>query len=462
MQQQCQNCDSSDQVTIAGKSFCANCGSEAQANTTNPNPTTAIADPVVIPADNKPTTPLASPSTDPIAPISSTTTEPVKPTTPATPGPLSKFAAPPQVASPVSEPVSIPSDTAKLAETTRPPLPINSSVSSDGIQPAKLNKPPIASVIDQYAGQPSPSPTFEMMSPKGSGGNEISSLDSHDEGVFTDAQLDELSKSLPSNNQSSAPTPRPMQDIVAAPAAPAPMPTPNPDITPIPPVPAPALGQPQTPVSQPSAMDISSHPEAPQPQAGARIMPSTTGYSDVNPSAAQAATLAASQTSTLLAQVKPDVKPKKGLAPKIASVAVSAVGVILLGIYVWQINYPNLALKVAGSKAGISASLPSYLPNGWRIAGDIQSNPGNVSYNLQSSSNKVAITQTKTDWDSQALAENYLQNKTNNYTAVQAQGLTIYLYNNQASWVNHGTWYRIEGDNNGLSQDQLIKMATSL
>ena len=52
---------------------------------------------------------------------------------------------------------------------------------------------------------------------------------------------------------------------------------------------------------------------------------------------------------------------------------------------------------------------------------------------------------------------------TDKYTALQAEGLTIYIYNNnQASWVNHGTWYRIEGQDHGLSKDQIIKMATSL
>jgi N-acetylmuramoyl-L-alanine amidase len=109
--------------------------------------------------------------------------------------------------------------------------------------------------------------------------------------------------------------------------------------------------------------------------------------------------------------------------------------------------------------------MPSYLPNGWKISGDIQANPGSINYKLASADGdkSVSINEVRSDWDSQALAENYLSPNADKYTALQSEGLTIYIYNNnQASWVNHGTWYRIEGQDHGLSRDQIIKMATSL
>lgn len=158
-------------------------------------------------------------------------------------------------------------------------------------------------------------------------------------------------------------------------------------------------------------------------------------------------------------------KPKVGHSFSASSLALSAFGLILVGAYIWQINYPNLAFKVAASKAGISASSPGYIPSGWKLSNNIKTSPGTVSYGLQSDGNKrqVAITEVKTDWDSQALAENYITGQSPNYLALQAQGLTIYMYgDNQASWVNRGNWYRIEGQSHGLSQDQIIKIATSL
>ncbi len=148
-----------------------------------------------------------------------------------------------------------------------------------------------------------------------------------------------------------------------------------------------------------------------------------------------------------------------------SSAVMSIVGLILVAGYIWQVNYPNLAFKVAASKAGISANAPSYVPSGWKLSNNIKTSPGVVSYNIESANNKqqVAITQAKTDWDSQALAENYVTSKSAKYLALQAQGLTIYMYgDNQASWINHGNWYRLEGQNHGLDQDQIIKIATSL
>jgi hypothetical protein len=155
--------------------------------------------------------------------------------------------------------------------------------------------------------------------------------------------------------------------------------------------------------------------------------------------------------------------PAKGV--RASSVALSLVGLLLVGGYIWQVNYPNLALKVAGSKAGISANFPGYVPNGWKLSGNIQSSPGNISYNIANAKGgkSLQVSESKTNWDSQALAENYVAPKAENYLALQAQGLTIYLYDgNQASWVNNGTWYRVEGSGHGLSQDQVIKLATSL
>ena len=158
-------------------------------------------------------------------------------------------------------------------------------------------------------------------------------------------------------------------------------------------------------------------------------------------------------------------QPKVGHSFSASSIGLSMVGLILVGAYIWQINYPSLAFKVAAGKAGISASSPSYIPSGWKLSNNIKTSPGVVSYSLQTDGDKrqVAITEAKTDWDSQALAENYIAPKSADYLALQAQGLTIYMYgDNQASWVNRGNWYRIEGNNHGLSQDQIIKIATSL
>jgi len=317
-------------------------------------------------------------------------------------------------------------------------------------------------------------------------GSEMSSLDSKDEGIFSDEQLKELSsQDEPTSGAVPADTPtatstdpdqdsivsgsamkviQPLHDDSGATMNPFTKRLVGPDGKPSSPeqidaiiknnagsnlsingitAPAPAASALPNPNMNTAAAEVPSIPQAQAPQPQAKPMPS--------PIPAD------------IAGDKPKSTTKKTIG-KLASITASMAGVALLGFYVWQINFPNLALKVASSKAGINASLPSYMPSGWKVSGDVIANPGSVSYDLssQDGSKKVSISESRTDWDSQALAENYLQSKVSSYTALQSQGLTIYMYDNQASWVNQGTWYRIEGENNGLTKDQIIKMATSI
>lgn len=166
-----------------------------------------------------------------------------------------------------------------------------------------------------------------------------------------------------------------------------------------------------------------------------------------------------------LSSVGEQPAPQIGVSFKPANVALSLVVVGLLGFYIWQVNYPNLAIKVAASKSGVTATVPGYLPSGWKIGKNINASDGMLSYDaINPSINKnIQIIQARTDWDSQALAENYVAPKYPGYTAFQVQGLTIYMYDdNKASWISNGNWFRIEGQTQALSQDQIIKMATSL
>jgi len=158
-------------------------------------------------------------------------------------------------------------------------------------------------------------------------------------------------------------------------------------------------------------------------------------------------------------------KNKAGKVAKPVAIAVSIAALFATGAYIWRINYPSLAFKIASAKAGISATMPGYVPAGYNLGGRIQTNPGTVSYSLlgDSNDNRISVTQSKTDWDSQALAENYVAPKAENYLALQAQGLTIYvLGKNEATWVNKGTWYKLDSKGQDLNQDQIIKIATSL
>jgi hypothetical protein len=131
--------------------------------------------------------------------------------------------------------------------------------------------------------------------------------------------------------------------------------------------------------------------------------------------------------------------------------------------YVWFQNYPKLALENAGHKAGVAASLPGYIPSSYNLA-HTDTHPGLVtlSFTSPSADAPLRITQARTTWDSSSLLDNYVVKNTDDYTAVQGQGLTIYLFGqNQATWVNKGIWFGIDGTGH-LSREQILKLAYSL
>ena len=163
----------------------------------------------------------------------------------------------------------------------------------------------------------------------------------------------------------------------------------------------------------------------------------------------------------LASDVKPTPPANTGPARPIALV-MSVIAATLIGAYLWQSNSPSFALKLAGVRSGMATAPPSYIPSGWKIDNGIAASEGSVSYKLASRDHSLNIMQKKSDWDSQAVLEQFVLPRSNDYLALQAQGLTIYVYgNNEAAWVNHGTFYHLDGDH-GLSQEDIIRISTSL
>jgi hypothetical protein len=464
MSDNCQNCSSKDKVTIAGKSFCANCGT-ADATTTSAPTSTQVPDPPAVPArpagsitdsamssnaanndlvasltnslsgnstSDQPAGQLSQPQS--VATIESTTIP-----TPAT----TTDASPANVPTPpVTNSTNIRKFSGNISAVTSQPNDVLDLSPTKPIAPNNINTGNSVSDISKPTNKP------ENI------GSELPTLDGKDEHVFSDAQFHALTQdtndrpvdiaklSQKPNPQTLQPASNPSTVATQPVSQASPTSVQSMDIKKPSMPPGPAQVMP-TIATTPSTPNVSPTPVPPQQPAIATVVDQTT-------------------TDTSLAStVKPNTLTKKGA--KVGTVAMTAVGLLLLGAYVWQVNYPNLALKVASGKAGINASVPNYLPSGWQISGNISSSPGIVSYQLSSGDGKKAtVNESKTDWDSQALAENYITNQSDKYTALQADGLTIYVYGNQASWINKGTWYRIEGANTGLSQDQLIRMATSL
>lgn len=149
--------------------------------------------------------------------------------------------------------------------------------------------------------------------------------------------------------------------------------------------------------------------------------------------------------------------------PRLVTVLSSTLALLILGGYLTYITLPSISLKVAASRAGVNASMPEYKPDGYSLDGPITYSPGEVviSYKSNTNTSGYKLTQKASNWDSQAVLDNYVSKQTDNYLTFQERGITVYTFNNKAAWVNGGILYTVDG-NAALSSDQVLRVATSL
>ncbi len=154
-------------------------------------------------------------------------------------------------------------------------------------------------------------------------------------------------------------------------------------------------------------------------------------------------------------------------SPKITTIVATSLAALMLFGYITYLNVPNMALRVAAVKAGFSANMPGYSPNGYRFTGPIAYSPGQITIQFSSNTDDRAydITQRQTNWDSKSLLDNFVKKEVASeklYLTMQDRGLTLYIYNkSNATWVNGGIWYTITGDAL-LNGEQLRRIAASL
>ncbi|HVI69390.1 MAG TPA: hypothetical protein VM581_02935 [Magnetospirillaceae bacterium] len=152
-----------------------------------------------------------------------------------------------------------------------------------------------------------------------------------------------------------------------------------------------------------------------------------------------------------------------GRQPRLATILSSTLALLILGGYLTYITLPSISLKVAASRAGVNATMPEYKPDGYSLDGPITYSPGEVIISYKSNTNKTGykLVQKATNWDSQAVLDNYVGKLTDNYLTFQERGITVYTFGSKAVWVNGGLLYTLDGDA-ALSSDQILRLATSI
>ncbi|HPR10213.1 MAG TPA: DUF4367 domain-containing protein, partial [Candidatus Saccharibacteria bacterium] len=174
--------------------------------------------------------------------------------------------------------------------------------------------------------------------------------------------------------------------------------------------------------------------------------------------------------SHLLKPVKKDSRRKRlvrslKISPKVVSASAAVFALTLLaGFFAYQ-NVPMVSMRVAASKAGFNGALPTNIPAGYSFNGPVQADKDVIllTYNSNSDARRFIVTQKPSNWSSEALLTNYLLDSQFRYQAYKDNGLTIYIYNgSNATWVDKGIWYSVNGEDGSLSSEQLLELASSM
>ena len=143
---------------------------------------------------------------------------------------------------------------------------------------------------------------------------------------------------------------------------------------------------------------------------------------------------------------------------------VCAAAAVFIIVYFVNLNAPNISLRVAAMQTGIEASYPSYIPRDFNLS-DITSEDGKITLNFKNSTtgDAFSLVEEKSSWDSNTLFNNYVKEEYgDNYTIIKEQGLTLYISNSDATWVNGGIMYKLKTISGSLTKKQIKAIAVSL
>lgn len=134
---------------------------------------------------------------------------------------------------------------------------------------------------------------------------------------------------------------------------------------------------------------------------------------------------------------------------------------LVLGGFITYLNMPGIEMQFASMKAGFRAELPEYKPTGYAIKGGVETKDNSIRVSFRSGDSEYTVSQQPSGWNSQTLLENYVTTAAATHQTVQSQGRTIYIWGNNAAWVDGGIRYEVSG-NAPLTADDIVKLATSM
>ena len=142
--------------------------------------------------------------------------------------------------------------------------------------------------------------------------------------------------------------------------------------------------------------------------------------------------------------------------------SMAAASIALLG-YLVHLNLPDLSVRVAAMQSGIDGAYPSYVPKGYRLDGLVAEKNGKITMNFShQDGGSFSLTEEKSAWDSATLLSQFVKPEWGkDFLVIKEQGLTIYVVDSNAAWMNAGVMYYIEDPAGDLTQQQLHDIAIS-
>ena len=175
-------------------------------------------------------------------------------------------------------------------------------------------------------------------------------------------------------------------------------------------------------------------------------------------------------SKALMSAMKEETKPKSApimiKKPKVSKkhlIFAVASSICCMGVLYATLKFsmPDISAKVAAAQNG--ASYPSFVPRDFIASGaSFQKNTFTLEF-VGPDKTRFTLDQEKLPWDSNALLNNYVKPTWGEqYDTIREQGLTIYMYQSNAAWVNGGTVYKLNTTSGSLSKKQLKNIITSL
>lgn len=175
-------------------------------------------------------------------------------------------------------------------------------------------------------------------------------------------------------------------------------------------------------------------------------------------------------SKALMSAMKEETKPKSAPVmikkPKVSKkhlIFAVASSICCMGVLYATLKFsmPDISAKVAAAQNG--ASYPSFVPRDFTARSvSFQKNTFSLEF-VGPDKTRFTLDQEKLPWDSNALLNNYVKPTWGEqYDTIREQGLTIYMYQSNAAWVNGGTVYKLNTTSGSLSKKQLKNIITSL